>query len=326
MTTLALALVAATGAGAAVWRWPVGLAIAASRARLSFTGLRRHSRRGRFGTEVWWSGGGGPVLVLIHGMNDQAGSWARVAGRLTRAWHVVVPDLAGHGASGPTAGRLGLDTILDALDDLLAHVAPDRPLTLVGNSMGAWMTQLVALRRPDRVARVVLECGGGLSFGDSAPDLLPSTRDEARHFFVRVIGPHARPLPGFVLDHVVRRLRSCPLRRVLDTDWTRHHVDDLVGDWAVPTDVIWGDADGVLPIDYARRLVSAVPGARLHVIPGAAHLPHRDRPGQFLATLGRLLESPPEVTTGRRLGHAPRPFAPRDVTRPDPGDSPHAAR
>ncbi len=296
MTGLALPLALLVGAGAVVWRWPVGLAIVASRLRLSASGLTRHTRRTRWGRLVWWSRGEGPVLVLIHGMNDQAGSWARVAGRLARRWHVIVPDLAGHGASGPVDGRLGLDTILDALDDLLVHAAPDTPLTLVGNSLGGWMAQLYALRRPLRVARIVLECGGGLTFDGGAPDLLPATRDEARAFFTRVVGPRGAALPGFVLDDVLRRLRTCPLRRVLATDWARHHVDDRLQEWALPVDLIWGEADGVLPLAYARRLEAALPGATLHVVAGAAHIPHRDASPAFLTTLERVLASPPRVT------------------------------
>ena len=94
---------------------------------------------------------------------------------------------------------------------------PQDPAIIVGNSLGAWVAMLYAREHPDRVARLVLVNGGAL-VGDR-PDLslMPKTREEAAALMTQLRDPGAEPVPGFVLDNVVREAQTGPIARLRQT-------------------------------------------------------------------------------------------------------------
>lgn len=229
---------------------------------------------------VYFSAGTGPTLVLIHGVNDQAGTWATVAPALARTHRVIVPDLPGHGESEPKEGTLPLSMMVERLDALLAD---ESDLTLVGNSLGGWLSILYTLKRPEKIARLILEAGGGLARPFATPPTA-NTRDAAVTLLRAVHGPNFVP-PDWTIDAVIARAMSSPMLRV--TEALQWFVDTRLNEIRVPTTLVWGADDGVLPLDYAEALQRGIAGAKLHVIDGAAHIPHLQQPERFLACLTR---------------------------------------
>lgn len=229
---------------------------------------------------VYWSGGEAilPVLVLIHGANDQAGTWFTVAARLTDRYRVIIPDLPGHGESEPRRGPIAISHILERLEAILAD---ERDVTLLGNSLGGWMAILLALRNPDRIRRLILEASGGLSRPLAVP-LVARTREEAFPILRAVHGPSYQP-PEWVIEALLQRAVDSPMLRL--TEALEHAVEPRLGELHVPATLIWGADDGVLPLSYAEALQQAIPGAELQVIEGAAHIPHLQQPERFLQCL-----------------------------------------
>jgi abhydrolase domain-containing protein 6 len=245
-----------------------------TRAALVASGLVRHERDGL----VWFEGGSGATVVLLHGANDQAGTWAAVARALVQRHHVIVPDLAGHGESEPREGAIPIPLIVEKLHVVIG--AADA-VTLIGNSMGAWIAILYALAHPQRVARLVLESGGGLTIPLAVP-LIATTRDDANLILRAVHGPNAS-LPDWTVDALLARAKSAPLLRL--TELAESCVDTRLGDVHAPTTIVWGRDDGVVPLRYVEALRDGIAGAQLHVIEGAAHIPHAQQPERFLACL-----------------------------------------
>jgi pimeloyl-ACP methyl ester carboxylesterase len=225
--------------------------------------------RGTGGTGAW---------VLIHGANDQAGSWFAVAPALAQRFRVIIPDLAGHGESVPASGPIPISRILSRLEAILEN---ESELTLVGNSLGGWIAIHYALRNPGRVARLVLEASGGLNRLPAVP-LVARTREEAIPILRAVHGPRFEP-QEWVIDALIERATDSPMLRL--TEALEHDVESRLGELSVPTTLIWGADDGVLTRDYAEALQQAIPGATLELIEGAAHIPHMQQPVRFLQCL-----------------------------------------
>ena len=286
---LVMAAVAATTF--AVFRRPIATARRWSRRKLSRAALQKRSASGPLGTLTWWSGGQGPVVVLLHGAGDHAGTWALVAPALAESHRVLVPDLPGHGDSSPAAGPLSLSRIVDGLAAVLDEEAPGKRVALVGNSMGGWAALLYAVRHPERVRHLVLENATALRGEGSPLELVPTSRAQAQELADKVLGAAARPLPGFVLDDLMSELASGPVVRMIDSDWERFLLDGRLGEIAVPVDLIWGERDGVLPLAMGERTAAQLRAARLHVIPGGGHILHRDRAREFAQVLARALAS-----------------------------------
>ena len=228
---------------------------------------------------VWFeSASDKPGIVLIHGVNDQAGTWFTIAPKLARTRRVILPDLAGHGESEPKDGPLPISMLVDRLHAVIGN---EQDLTLAGNSLGGWIAMLYTLQHPARVKQLVLEASGGLSLPFASP-VIARDRDEAMLILRNVHGPRYQP-QEWVIDALLARAVDSQMLRV--TEVGEHVVDARLAEIRVPTTIIWGADDGVLPLTYAETLQRGIAGAKLHVIEGAAHIPHMQQAEKVLACL-----------------------------------------
>ena len=249
-----------------------------TRAALAAAGFVRHERDG-----VVWFESAPPAsdtapIVLVHGVNDQAGTWFTVAPALARTRRVLLPDLPGHGESAPARGPLPLPLLLSSLETAIGDT---RDFVLVGNSLGGWLAMLYTLAHPDRVQHLVLESSGGLSLPFASP-IVARDRDEALTILRAVHGPRY-VAQEWVIDALLQRAIDSPMLRL--TEAAEHLVDARLVDIGVPTTLVWGADDGVLPVSYAEALQRGIRGAALHVLEGAAHIPHLQQPERYLACL-----------------------------------------
>jgi pimeloyl-ACP methyl ester carboxylesterase len=272
--------------GAEAASGPIEILRAMSRSALAATGAVKQEIEGPDGKLAYWIAGSGPTVVLLHGTNDQAGLWWQVVRDLGAQYRFVIPDMPGHGESDPATGPLDLGMMLAAVESLAETVSPEEPFVLVGNSMGGWVALLYALEHPERVSHLVLESAGGISLDPDfePPALVPRTREEARIAFDAAIGPDGL-VPDAVLDDFVRRAPFSEAARMLEAGFERYILDDRIAGVRVPVTLIWGDADGVLPLSFGRRMASMIPGSVLHAIPGCGHIPHNECAKEFVTLL-----------------------------------------
>ena len=188
-----------------------------SRLALRVAGMKRVALATPVGPQVVFVGGDGPVLVLLHGAGGQAGAWFRVARELAKTNRLIVLDLAGHGASAPASGPIEVRQVLEAAEAVIGTLSNGDRVTLVGNSLGAWIAMLIAHRHPGRVAMAVCIDGGAIRGPDLRASLLPKNRAEARETLAQTRDPNHAPVPGFVLDDLVRQARTGPLARLAAT-------------------------------------------------------------------------------------------------------------
>lgn len=254
-------------------------------------------------------GGRGPAILLLHGLGCDSRTWRRVIGRLTRSFTVVAPDLLGHGRSAKPRADYSLGGYANGMRDLLAVLDIDR-VTVVGHSFGGGVAMQVAYQFPSLTDRLCLVAPGGLG-ADVSPVMRALTLPGAGTALAvassapvlsaaRVVGRLARAarLPGTAdvlpaLDVLERqadvRVRDAflhVLRSVVDR---RGQIVSMQGraylTANMPTCVIWGADDTVIPVRHTEIVRSAMPGARVEVIPNAGHFPHEERPDAFVRLL-----------------------------------------
>jgi pimeloyl-ACP methyl ester carboxylesterase len=294
ITLLAVLLAAAAVAGWLVWRCPITFYKMMARRSLKGSGLKQVFVASPAGPQSVFVGGSGPVLMLLHGAGDHAGTWSRVVPGLIQDYSLVIPDLAGHGDSQPATGLIEASAIVAGLEAVLVSQSRNQPVTLVGNSLGGWMAMVLAGRNAERIERVVAVNGGALPVPAGPVNLLPRDRDEARQTMMRLRDPGHPRIPDNVLDELVRKSRSGPLARFAATaerfaPWVMDA--EKLGTLAVPVFLLWGAADQLLTLDYARQLLTALPDARLITIDRCGHIPQQEAPGRFLEALGKALHN-----------------------------------
>ncbi|QMU77072.1 alpha/beta hydrolase [Streptacidiphilus sp. PB12-B1b] len=251
--------------------------------------------------------GSGPALVLIHGIGDSSATWARLIPALARHHTVIAPDLLGHGASDKPRADYSVAAYANGLRDLLSVLGVDQA-TLVGHSFGGGVAMQFAYQYPERTERLVLVSTGGVGTevtpalrAASLPgaDLLLSalklpTMRLQTHVFVQAMSllgtdlgqdaPDLMNLVDALPDATSRNAFVRTLRAVVD--WHGQVVSMLDRCYLlhdVPTLLVWGSRDSVLPVGHAHAAHAALPDSRLEIFEGAGHFPFHADPGRFLA-------------------------------------------
>jgi pimeloyl-ACP methyl ester carboxylesterase len=282
---------------------------------MTTTSLRRRTV-GIHGHDVSYRmAGDGPAILLIHGIAGSSTTWRAVMPALDENYTVIAADLLGHGHSAKPRGDYSLGAYASGIRDLLAVLGRER-VTLVGHSLGGGVAMQFAYQFPDWAERLVLVASGGLG-KEVSPLLKAVTLPGAEFVLPFVLNPRIRQtaeLPGAVARRVGWRPSDtlAEVWRSYTTLTERHgqmafvhtvrSVIDLAGQRvsahdrlylaaAVPTLIVWGEEDRIIPVAHAHRTAEAIPGARLEILPGAGHfLPWRNA-DWFLGVLGDFLAS-----------------------------------
>ncbi len=274
---------------------PLALYVKSARGALAKAGLELESLDTSAGRLAYWTGGSGPTVVLLHGAGDQAGAFQGVVGQLLEDHRVLIPDIPGHGESEPAEGPLEMTVMYAGVAEFLDAEGGDAPVTLIGSSMGGWISLIHALHRPDDVARVIGINAGGLRGDRPDLSLMPADREAARTLMQALRDPSSEPLPDFVLDDLVQRSAEGPIARMVAKweDLEAHLLEGRLGEIDVPVDLIWGESDQLLSLDYAERMRAGLPRARLTLIEKCGHHPANECPEKLAESLDRVLAMAP---------------------------------
>ncbi len=245
------------------------------------------------GNLTLWEAGGGPAVLLLHGAGDHAGTWSKIVPHLKGKYRVLIPDLPGHGGSEPLQGELDIEMMFTAVNELLDMVSPGEPVTIVGNSLGAWVAMLVADRQPEKTNRLILVNGGAIRGDYKGPGLIPRNLDEARQLMSVLMGEKGEKVPDFVLKDLIRESQSGPLMRLManPSKMGASLLDGKLGGIHQPVDLLWGGLDQMFDLSYAKRLADELPEARIAGLENCGHVPQRQCPAAFTAALLKILEN-----------------------------------
>jgi pimeloyl-ACP methyl ester carboxylesterase len=230
-------------------------------------------------------GGDGPLLVLLHGLAGSARELFPTADALTDAFHVVVVDQRGHGHSTRRPDQLSRAAFVADTVQVITQMSPDRPATLVGQSMGAHTAFLTAAARPDLVERLVM-LEGHVS-GSDQPDEAARLGAFFDSWPVTFADPEeARAFLGesVLTDAWISDLEPTPegLRRRFDAD-VMQRIMEAVHEprWAewealtVPTLAVFAE-NGMFSEEQKAELIRRRPPTLRADIEGAGHDAHLD--------------------------------------------------
>ena len=259
--------------------------------------------------------GEGPALVLIHGIGDSSATWVELIPDLARRHTVIAPDLLGHGASDKPRADYSVAAYANGVRDLLTTLGIESA-TLVGHSLGGGVAMQFAYQFPERTVRLILVSAGGV--GREVNPVLRAVTLPGAHLALSLL-----QLPGMRLQVGL----AARLMRLLDTDLGKD-ASELLGvvdalpdatsrsafirtlravvDWrgqvvtmldrcylteGMPTMLIWGDRDSVVPVRHAYGAHEAMPGSRLEIFEGAGHFPFHADPARFLALVEEFTQA-----------------------------------
>jgi pimeloyl-ACP methyl ester carboxylesterase len=246
--------------------------------------------------------GKGAAVVLIHGWASSSFTWRKIYSPLSNSFHVIAVDLPGFGNSQPLPGGLSLEAVGAHITVLMDKLMIDR-FAVVGHSMGGVVASYLAATFPDRVWGTVL----------AAPGFMTVT-DGRRPFFVELVRrrPIGRILAGMLVNRwfVGRALRNaCYEKQAVTGEMVEGYLRsvkqhpltlldafklsegfkmEMLEKITSPALMIWGSHDRWVPISIGHE-ISKTRGWDVRIIENAGHLPHEEKPGEFIQILHQFL-------------------------------------
>lgn len=281
---------------------------------LAVRGLRYHVRH--------WGGEDAPIIVMLHGWMDMSASFQFLVDAFARDWHVIAPDWRGFGLSEHAQGGYWYPDYLADLEAILDHYSPDKPVYLLGHSLGANVAGIYAGVRPERVAKLIDIEGFGLPVTEplQAPVRFAQWLDALQD----PSGLRSYPTPQEVAARLQKTnprlsdVRAAFLARRWaasdkDGNWNiladaRHRlpspnlyrIDEVLACWsAITAPVLWieaRDSELTARLDAGEgaraeidRRIAFIPNVTILMVDGAGHMVHHDQPEILAAAIEEFL-------------------------------------
>ncbi len=258
--------------------------------------------------------GSGPLLVLLHGITSTSAAWRDVMPRLAERYTVVAPDMIGHGRSAKPRGDYSLGAYAAGVRDLLAVLGFERG-TVVGHSLGGGIAMQFAYLFPEYVERMALISSGGL--GREVHPLLRAATLPGSEWVLPLLAREWSVSAGEAVRSVAARLglEAGPdlaefargyaslveegatdaflhtMRSVIGPDGQRvSALDRLYLADQLPTLIVWGSDDPVIPVEHGRNAHRIVAHSRYVEIEGSGHWPMLDAPDRIVREFTAFIE------------------------------------
>lgn len=266
-------------------------------------------------------GGSGETVLLIHGLAGSSKTWDDVMPALTPHADVIAVDLLGHGESGKPVGDYSLGAFASGLRDFLS-VLDVTSVTVVGHSFGGGVAMQLAYQYPHLVDRLVLVASGGL--GREVSWLLRLLTLPGAEYVMpiaffkpavdratdvgRTLGRHNIRSPK--LAEMWRAYSSLAgatnrsafvrtMRGVIEPSGQSVNASDRLYLAAhIPTMIVWGDHDAIIPVAHAYAAHELIPTSRLEIIEGVGHFPHVEQPETVANLLVDFIQSTDAASAG----------------------------
>jgi len=255
-----------------------------------------------------------PPLVLIHGITRTLEDWSEQFVRLARSHRLIAFDLPGCGFSDRAAADTSVAVLADTVLDVLDTLGESRPVHVVGNSLGGAVAMKVAAIAPTRTASLVLVDSAGFGKAVALPLRLMTIPRLGEAMTSRITRAAAYQLERMSfadprlattarVDHAIAVSRQPDTARVtleiarsLATihgirDTWRTELLGAVAPLQIPTLLMWGDQDRVLPATHLAEARAILPHAEAVLFPGVGHMPQIEVPDEFADRVSQFINA-----------------------------------
>ena len=270
--------------------------------------------------------GQGPPLLLLHGIAGSFETWAPLIPALADEFTVIAPDMLGHGGSAKPRGDYSLGAYAAGARDLLLALGHESA-TVVGHSLGGGVAMQFSYQFPMHTDRLALVDSGGL--GEEVSIVLRAATLPGSEIVLPLITKAwvtgtARRIgealgmiglrPSADMTEIARGYASLAdpearaafihtARSVIDHRGQRVSAHDrLYLAESLPSLIVWGERDRIIPCSHGDAAARAMPGSRFEIFEGAGHFPHLEQPIRFARLLARFVnETEPARLDGEEV-------------------------
>lgn len=259
----------------------------------------------------------GRAVVLIHGSNASLHTWEPWVERLGKDYRIISLDLPGHGLTGSHPGGVyDYPVFVDVVDKLMARLEVPKAV-IGGNSMGGGVSWMFALKHPEKTEALLLIDAGGAPRWQArkVPIGFRLARMPVVKELARIIAPRSMfesslktsvSVQSLLDDAYIDRYwelnrypgnREATMKRFSLPHNNRPATKELLAAIKVPTMVMWGEEDNLIPVSSARWFAEAITGSTLIVYPKVGHIPMEEVPQRSAADVKVWLSTLPPSET-----------------------------
>lgn len=239
------------------------------------------------------------VLMLIHGLGASAERWEFVVPKLKQHFRLIIPDLIGFGYSDKPLADYTMDFFTNFISDFLDALNINKT-KLIGSSMGGQIAVEFTANNNKHVEKLVLVSPSGI-MKTSTPALdayimaaLYPNNDSVKNAY-ESMAVSSEPIPRHILDGFEKRMKLPNAKMAfMSTLLGLKNAGDIVKKLQqilVPTLLIWGDLDPVIPKKYHEPFLKNIPNCRLLCMKDSGHTPYVDHPEEFVKHVLEFFET-----------------------------------
>lgn len=246
-----------------------------------------------------------PTLLMVHGFTSSLETWDALSENLKADFHIVRLDLPGHGLTGPDPQeRYSNEETVTILSQFIDALKLDRP-TLIGNSLGGLVAWRLAEQSPEKVSKLVLIAPGGFSINgvtEEPVDVPMMVKFYLKNAPLAGVKQGTAALfadPAKLSEDRVTEIRDLMLQPgngdAFVTRAARFTLPDpteALKSLSVPTLILWGDKDVMVPVSHSTDFGSLIPNAQLKVYGDVGHVPQEEAPAQVADDIRAFLSEP----------------------------------
>ena len=235
-------------------------------------------------------------VLFIHGLGSSADRWLGIPDALSPNLHTVALDLPGFGKSDKPKIDYTIQSFTDTIIDFIKNIGINTKTSIVGHSLGGYIASEVAIQNKNQIERLALIDSSG--FLEKPTPLLEEylkvainpTEDSVRRVFEQMVADPAR-IPKKLVESFITRI-NLPNAKYAFESTLQYSTNTQIGlerlrqlD-SIPTLVIWGIKDEVIPIDHLEFFKN-ITNSKIEIIEDTGHAPFAEKPEQ----IGKMLRN-----------------------------------
>ena len=208
-----------------------------------------------------------PVIIFVHGAGGSAATWFMQLKGLSNDFHIIALELNGHGESPDRSKENTIESYLTDIDEIVTQY--EKPV-LAGHSMGGALSQLYALRHPDKIRGIILiGTGAKLRVAPLIFDMLENNFEG----YVDAAGSFmfCEETSTELIEASKIEIRKCK-PSIINRDFAACNdfdIMELISNISLPALILVGDQDLMTPVKYSSYLHERLPNSTLHIIENA---------------------------------------------------------
>ena len=240
-------------------------------------------------------------ILFIHGLGSAADRWMKIPDVLSKDFHCIALDLPGFGESDkPTEVDYTIDWFRRFVISFLKKISIyNKQTSLIGHSLGGYIVSEIAIQNQNHVRQLVLIDSSGMldkptpileEYFDAA---MNPTQDNVRKAFEKMVADPSR-IPSQLVDGFIRRINMSNAKYAFESTLTNSATTQIGLNRLqqinnIPTLILWGIHDRVIPLEHSKFFKNSITDSRLQVIDDAGHAPFAEKPDQVCELLRNFL-------------------------------------